>query len=81
MSNEQSEEVLLKAHTLLTVQEVASVLHISRSLIYMLVRDGDLVAVRIGRAVRFLPEDVRDYLRRRAAWMPAAQRRRKQNLP
>jgi excisionase family DNA binding protein len=41
---------------LLTVKEVAEVLHISVRQVRRLIEDGRLAAVRIGRAVRVRPE-------------------------
>ena len=47
---------------LLTVREASQVLHINRYLIYRLARDGDLPAIRVGRMVRFRPEDLREWI-------------------
>lgn len=43
---------------LLTVRETLGVLHVSRSTMYRLIRAGELRAVKIGRATRFLSSDV-----------------------
>jgi excisionase family DNA binding protein len=43
---------------LLTSSQVAERLAISRATLYRLTGEGKLVPVRIGRAVRFRPEDV-----------------------
>ena len=48
--------------SLLTAREASQVLHINRYLIYRLVRDGDLPAIRVGRMVRFRPEDLREWI-------------------
>ena len=47
----------------LTVAEVASIMRVSKMIIYRLVHAGDLPAVRVGRSFR-VPEDAVDrYLR------------------
>jgi excisionase family DNA binding protein len=58
--------------TLLTVGEVARMLHVSRSGIYWLVRGGDLPSIRIGHRVRFSAEAVRRYIRERSGPADAA---------
>ena len=59
---------------LLTVDETAEALAVSRSTIYRLLKSGDLVATRIGTAVR-IPEqalrrfvDARTRVARRDGW-------------
>ncbi len=52
---------------LLTVSEVARLLHVSRTLVYWLIQRRKLRTVRINRALRFRPEDVQDFIRRRTA--------------
>ncbi len=47
---------------LLTVNEVAALLRVSRFSIYRLVRQGDLVPYRVGDRMRFRPEEVDGYL-------------------
>ena len=47
---------------LLRWSDVARMLHLSRSGVYYLVSRGDLPAFRIGRALRFRPDEVRRYL-------------------
>lgn len=47
---------------LLTVREASQILRINRYLIYRLARDGDLPAIRVGRMVRFRPEDLREWI-------------------
>ena len=47
---------------LLTVREASQLLRINRYLIYRLARNGDLPAIRVGRMVRFRPEDLRDWI-------------------
>jgi excisionase family DNA binding protein len=48
---------------LLTADEAAERLHVSRDLVYWLIRGGALKAVRIGRLVRIQPEVLRDYMK------------------
>ncbi len=47
-----------------TVAEVAAEWGVHRNTIHRLVARGDLRAVRVGRRLRFRPEDVRAYLER-----------------
>lgn len=47
---------------LLTGEEVADLLHISRSLTYQLMRRGDIPTVRIGRLVRVRRSDLQAYV-------------------
>ncbi len=48
----------------LSTQEVAALLHVSRSTIYELIRKGELHSYRIGRKVRFTQDDVDAYIAR-----------------
>jgi excisionase family DNA binding protein len=50
---------------LLTVDEVAAVLHVSRSHAYLLVHSGKLASVRIGRSVRVRPETLEVFIAER----------------
>ena len=45
-----------------TVKEVAQALKVSSITIYRMVGDGRLKAVRIGRALRFTPVDLKAFL-------------------
>lgn len=49
---------------LLTVAEVADRLRLAKSTVYQFIRDGELAAVRLGRAVRIKPEAVDTFLSR-----------------
>ena len=49
---------------LLSVNEVAELLGISRPTVYALIRRGELVPIRVGERARFEPADVRAYLER-----------------
>lgn len=51
---------------LLTVRETADHLRISTRTLYSLTAYGDLPAVRIGRSVRYRPQDVAAYCERLA---------------
>ena len=48
----------------LAPEEVAEALHVGRAKVYDLIRNGDLVSVKIGRLRRVHAEAVRDYARR-----------------
>jgi excisionase family DNA binding protein len=48
---------------LLTVAEVAELLHVSRMTVYRLVNTGDLQAYRIGHTVRIKPADFHAFMR------------------
>lgn len=43
---------------LLTPERVSEMLGISKAMVYKMVRNGDMEAVRIGRLVRFTPESI-----------------------
>jgi excisionase family DNA binding protein len=49
---------------LYTVNGVAGVLQKSRSFVYLLVREGELHPIRVGKRMRFTAIDVREYLER-----------------
>jgi excisionase family DNA binding protein len=49
---------------LLSINEVAGLLGISRPTVYALIRRGELVPIRVGKRARFDPADVRAYLER-----------------
>lgn len=51
-----------KDMTYLTVDEVAKHARVSKMTIYRLVRDGELVSVRIGRSIRIRTDSVDAYL-------------------
>lgn len=48
----------------LSTQEVAQILHVSKSTIYELIRRGELSSYKIGRKVRFTQDDVDAYIAR-----------------
>ena len=49
---------------LLTIDDVARVLGISRGSVYGLMRDGEVTPIRVGQRARFEPADIRAYLER-----------------
>jgi len=49
---------------LLTIDEVARLLSVSRGSVYALIRSGELVPIRVPERLRFEPADVREYLKR-----------------
>ena len=48
----------------LSTQEVADILHVSKSTIYNLIRSGEIHAYKVGRKVRFTQDDVDAYIAR-----------------
>lgn len=48
----------------LSVQDVADMLNVSKSMIYGLIKKGEINSYNVGRKVRFTEEDVRDYIGR-----------------
>ena len=51
--------------SLLTLDEVAALLRVSKTSIYRLVERRQLPFCRVGRSLRFTPEDIDEYLRAR----------------
>jgi excisionase family DNA binding protein len=47
---------------LLTIKEVAQTLHVSRSLVYLLVQRGEIATVRLGNALCVHPDDLEGYI-------------------
>lgn len=60
----------------LSTQEVADILHVSKSTIYDLIRKGEINSYKIGRKVRFTEEDVNAYINRsrHKQFIPAVQK-------
>jgi excisionase family DNA binding protein len=52
---------------LLSAREAAEALHISARTLWQRTRDGEIPAVRIGRSVRYLAEDLRAWIERQRA--------------
>lgn len=46
----------------LSTQQVADILHVSKSTIYDLIKKGEITSYKVGRKVRFTQEDVDDYI-------------------
>jgi len=49
---------------LLTVRQACQVLALGRQKLWSITANGDLKAVRIGRAVRYSPDDLADFIAR-----------------
>jgi excisionase family DNA binding protein len=49
---------------LMTVGAAAEFLSVSRRQVYLLVERGELPTVRVGTRIRFIPNELRDYLKR-----------------
>ena len=64
MSATHSDAILRTGSDLLTVNELARHLGISKWTVYRLVRSGEVRAVRVGERIRFRPADVDRYLER-----------------
>ena len=54
----------MKQNKALSTQEVADILHVSKSTIYDLIRKGEIHSYKIGRKVRFTQDDVDAYIAR-----------------
>ena len=50
---------------LLTVNEVADLLRVSRMTVYRLIKSGEMPALRVGRNYRLREEDIHNYLTER----------------
>jgi excisionase family DNA binding protein len=51
---------------LLNAQDVAATLNMGLSTVYLLVERGELPSIRIGRSVRFRPEDLEKFIEAKA---------------
>lgn len=60
----RGEEAAINQNRSLSTQEVADILHISKSTVYELIRRGEINSYKIGRKVRFMQEDVDAYISR-----------------
>ncbi len=63
MENDDIDFPLPSSDSLLTSAEAARALHIGRTALYRLIREGKLTGVYIGRSVRFRPQDIRGLIR------------------
>ena len=52
-------------HALLTADDVARILNVSRSFAYGMLSDGTISVVRLGRAVRVRPQDLDEFIKSR----------------
>ena len=62
-----------RSNRLLTIDETAQLLHVSRPTVYRLIRTRALLPVRIGHRLRFEPTEIQRYVdasRQRAAIRP-----------
>lgn len=48
----------------LSTQEVADLLHVSKSTIYNLIKNGEITSYKVGRKIRFSESDVQNYISR-----------------
>lgn len=51
-----------EVEALLTAEEVAALLRVERSWLYGAARNGQFPCVRVGRYVRFRPDDVKQWI-------------------
>lgn len=58
------EEPKIPQGRLMTVKEVAAVLSVSDQTIRTLAKSGELPTVKHGRLWRFVPDDIREFIRR-----------------
>ncbi len=65
MTPEPNDHPLPDDERLLTVQQAAALLRISRSGLYRLMQRGELPSVHLGRAVRLRASDVQAFIRGR----------------
>lgn len=65
----------MKEQRALTVEDVAGRLHVSKSGIYALIRNGEIGFYKVGRKIRFTDEQVRDYIERSAQAVRPADKR------
>jgi putative molybdopterin biosynthesis protein len=63
-SQTPKEEKTMEKERALSVQDVADQLNVSKSMIYSLIKKGEINSYRVGRKVRFTEDDVQDYISR-----------------
>ncbi len=61
--NEICSEVIILNNLVLTVEETAKILKVSREVIYVLVKTKDFPAVKIGREWRIVAQGLSEWLR------------------
>jgi excisionase family DNA binding protein len=64
--NASASTTLARPRRLLTLNETAELLVISRTGLYRLINAGELSPVRVGQRLRFRPEHLEDFLQRRS---------------
>ena len=62
-NNQQSNNVKINAAPLLTVADISSRLHLSRSCCYALMQSGAIPTVRIGKSRRVRQEDLEAFIK------------------
>lgn len=53
---------------LLTAAEAASLLKVAPKTVYVMVRNGDIAAVKWGRSVRIRRQDLEEFIRQHLEW-------------
>ena len=64
VTNQQQQDQDRKQLSLLTANDVANMLKIGRSTVYLLLQRGDLPRVHIGKTVRIRPVDLENFIDR-----------------
>jgi excisionase family DNA binding protein len=59
---EETITTIRETERLLRASEVASILNVSRSLAYRLMKQGDIPSIRINRVVRVRPSDLKVFI-------------------
>ena len=57
-------DIFMSQNKSLSTQEVADILHVSKSTVYELIRKGEIHSYKIGRKVRFTQDDIDAYIAR-----------------
>lgn len=65
---------------LLTVEQVAALLQISESITYRLVARGELPSIKIGRAIRIVPDSLKRWITEREQAQQEEQQRIREQL-
>lgn len=63
----QHDQEAPQPHPLMTIKQVQRVLGLSRSMVYLLIKRGELHAIHIGKAVRVKPSEIRRFVLAREA--------------
>ena len=70
MTNDAPPQDLMASGPLLSRQEAADALNVSKATIYRLVRSGELPAFRVGAQIRLAQTDIENYLRQLPTPLP-----------